>query len=367
MDIEILPIEKENMKSKDILKDPDSLGFGNYFTDRMFVVKWTEDKGWHDAKIKKYEDFVFDPATLVLHYGQEIFEGLKAFRSKNGDILLFRPWENVKRMNRSAERMSMPTMKEEDMLEAIVELVKLEKDWVPDKRGASLYIRPTMIATEKGLGVRPSKEYIFFIILSPSGPYFKEGFKPITLLATDKYVRAVPGGVGEAKTGGNYAASLKAKKLAKNYGCAEVLWLDAYNKKFIEEVGAMNIAFVINDVITTPRLDGSILHGITRKSVLEMGKKLGFKVSEREISIHEIMEGAQNGSVTECFGLGTAASIAPVGEIKYLHYEETGENITSVKFGDKPGKIAERLYKELQDIQYGEKEPPFEGWILKIE
>ncbi len=366
MDIEIIPIDESELKSKSILEHPESLGFGNYFTDRMFVVKWNEKNGWHDAKIKKYEDFKMDPATLVLHYGQEIFEGLKAFKGKNGDILLFRPLENVKRMNRSAERMSMPIMDENEMLEAIVKLVELEKDWVPDAKGASLYIRPTMIATEIGLGVRPSSEYLFFIILSPSGPYFKEGFKPIPLLATDKYVRAVPGGVGEAKTGGNYAASLKAKRLAKDYGCKEVLWLDAYNKKFIEEVGAMNIAFVINGVITTPRLDGSILHGITRKSVLELGKKMGFKVSEREISIHEIMEGVEDGSVSECFGLGTAASIAPVGEIKYLHYGERGEELTSVKFGDEPGEVSKMLYDELKAIQYGEKEPPFEDWILKI-
>ncbi len=366
MEIEIVPINESELKSKEVLKQPDSLGFGNYFTNRMFVVKWNEGKGWHDAKIKKYEDFQMDPATLVLHYGQEIFEGLKAFRSKNGEILLFRPKENIKRMNRSAERMSMPQMDEKDMLDAIIKLVELEKDWVPKEKGASLYIRPTMIATEIGLGVRPSSEYLFYLILSPSGPYFKEGFKPISLLATDKYVRAVPGGVGEAKTGGNYAASLKAKKLAKDYGCKEVLWLDAYNKKFIEEVGAMNIAFVINDVVTTPRLDGSILHGITRKSVLQLSKKLGLKVSEREISIHEIFEGAQNGIVTECFGLGTAASIAPVKEIKYLHYTDKGEQLKSVKFGDEPGEIAKLLYGELQAIQYGEKEPPFEDWIVKI-
>jgi branched-chain amino acid aminotransferase len=356
MDITVVPLKEQELKP--LFTNPEELGFGKVFTDRMFTMEYKEGIGWHNPTIRKYEPLSMDPATLVLHYGQEIFEGMKAFAGPDEQILFFRPEENVRRFNRSARRMSMPELKEEDMLQAIVDLVRLEKRWIPRTRGAALYIRPALIASEVGLGVRPSKEYLFFIILSPVGPYFKQGFRPVDLWVTDNYVRAVEGGVGEAKTGGNYAASLLAKREAQEKGYNEVLWLDARERKYIEEVGAMNICFVIDGVITTPLLDGAILAGITRKSVLQLASHLGYPIAERKIAIAELMEGIQSGRVSEAFGVGTAASIAPVGAIGY-------QDRKLVINGGEVGPVAHLLYRELQAIQYGEKKDLF-GWVLAV-
>ncbi len=356
MDIAITPLTDGDLKP--LFTDVQNLGFGRVFTDRMFLLNYAADKGWHNPRILKYGPLELDPATLVLHYGQEIFEGMKAFVGPDDQIIFFRPEENVRRFNRSARRMSMPELNEQDVLDAIVKLVTLESRWIPRQREAALYIRPTMIATEVGLGVRSAKEYLFFIILSPVGPYFKQGFRPVNLYVSHNYVRAVEGGVGEAKTGGNYAASLLARQEAQEKGYSEVLWLDAKEHRHIEEVGAMNICFVIDGVVTTPLLSGAILHGITRKSVLQLSSHLGYTVSERKIAIDEIVEGIQSGRVSEAFGVGTAASIAPVGGICYrdtLH--PIGKN--------EVGPVARKLYGELQAIQYGEKEDVF-GWTLRV-
>lgn len=355
MDINVIPLKTEECKP--LFTNPAELGFGRVFTDRMFTMQYMEGRGWQNPTIGRYESLAMDPATLVLHYGQEIFEGMKAFAGPNDQIIFFRPEENVRRFNKSARRLCMPELPESDMLQAIVELVSMESRWIPRHRGAALYIRPAMIATEVGLGVRPSKEYLFFIILSPVGPYFKQGFRPVQLYVTDSYVRAVAGGVGEAKTGGSYASSLVARALAQEKGCNEVLWLDAKERQYVEEVGAMNILFVIDGVISTPMLDGAILHGITRKSVLQLAQHLGHPVAERKISITEIVEGIRSGRVSEAFGAGTAASIAPVGAICYR------DDIFRINGGE-VGPVARQLYDELQAIQYGEKEDLF-GWTLK--
>ena len=356
MDISIIPLRENELKP--LYTNPDELGFGRVFTDHMFTMQYTQEQGWFAPTIKKYENLSLDPATLVLHYGQEIFEGMKAFAGANDQVIMFRPEENVRRFNNSARRMCMPEVDAEMFMQALQQLISLDSRWIPRKRGAALYIRPTMIATEVGLGVRPSRSYLFYIILSPVGPYFKEGFKPVRLYVMDKYVRAVEGGVGEAKTGGNYAASLLAKSEAQRKGLNEVLWLDAREHLYVEEVGAMNIFFVINGVVTTPILDGAILHGITRKSVLQLARHLGYEVSERRISIHELTEGIQSGTVSEVFGAGTAASIAPVGTIMYKDQSLT------VNGGD-VGPVARKLYNELQAIQYGEKDDPFD-WNTTI-
>lgn len=356
MDIHIRPLEDSALKP--LFTDPDELGFGRVFTDRMFTMEWEEGKGWHNATISKYENLSLDPATLVFHYGQEIFEGLKAFATPDGDILFFRPQENVKRFNLSANRLCMPELNEEEMMQAIIELVKVESRWIPRKKGSALYIRPTMISTEVGLGVRPSNKYLFFVILSPVGPYFREGFKPVSLLVTDEYVRAAHGGVGEAKTGVNYAASLYAQHQAKDRGFKEVLWLDSSEHRYIQEVGAMNMFFVIDGVVTTPALDGAILHGVTRKSVLALAESLGYKTAERKVDIHEVVEAISAGKLTEAFGSGTAASISPVGSLNYR-----GKDYV---IGDRQvGPVAQALYSELQAIQYGEKPDTF-GWTVRV-
>ena len=353
MDISIRPLTEE----KPLFTNPDELGFGRVFTDRMFTMDYKVGKGWHNAVIGPYKPFSLDPATLVLHYGQEIFEGAKAFAGPNNTILYFRLDENIKRLNLSARRLCMPELDEQEAWDAITKLVEMESRWIPRKRGSAMYIRPAIIATEVGLGVRPASEYCFFVILSPVGPYFKEGFKPVHLFVTDEYVRAAVGGMGEAKTGGNYAASLYAQKRAKDAGFSEVLWLEAREHRYIEEVGAMNIFFVIDGVVTTPKLDGSILHGITRKSVLQLAAHLGYKVEERKVAIDELVEGIDAGRVTEAFGSGTAASVSPVGSITFQDKRHV--------VGTEVGPVAKRLYDELQAVQYGEKEDPF-GWTVKV-
>lgn len=334
------------------------LVFGKVYTDRMLLREY-KNGAWQTGRILPYQNFSLDPATLVFHYGQEIFEGLKAFRQENGNIVMFRPDENAKRFGRSASRMMMPVVPEDYFLESISKLINLEREWVPKTKGYALYIRPTMIATEAILGVRPSKEYYFYTILSPSGPYFKEGFSPTKIKVEDEFVRASIGGTGEAKAGGNYAGTLMAAARAKEEGYSQVLWLDARERKYIEEVGAMNIAFVLDNEIITPRLTGSILEGITRKSVIQIAKDLGYKMTEKDITIDTVAETINSGNLTEIFGIGTAASIAPVGEIMY-------KSKKLIVNDGKVGPITQAIYEELIGIQYGSVEDKH-GWIHLVE
>ena len=355
MDIRVEKAAESDLKPK---PDESALGFGTIFTDHMFIMGYDEGRGWHDATIQKYQNFSLDPAAMVFHYGQAIFEGLKAYRGGDDQIFLFRPTANLERMNASAYRMCMPQFPVEDVFAGLKELVRIERDWVPSADGATLYIRPTMIATEAGLGVRPAKQYLFFIILSPVGAYYPEGFNPVKIFVTDKYVRAVPGGVGDAKTAGNYAASIMAALEAKEQGFTQVLWLDAVERKYIEEVGTMNIFFVIDDEVITPPLTGSILPGITRNSVLRLARDMGLNVVERRISIDEVFEANANGSLKEIFGTGTAAVISPVGA---LHYKGRDCSIN----GGYTGELAKKLFDEILAIQYGQKEDPY-GWVFRI-
>jgi len=344
-------------KLKPLYRDPLKLAFGRNFTDYMFTMEHTEEKGWHNAEIKPYQPLMLDPASNVLHYGQEVFEGQKAYKSSRDEILLFRPLENARRLNYSLKRMCMPEIPEEIFMQAEGELLKLEERWIPKAVGASLYIRPAVISTEAALGVRPADRYLFFIILSPVGPYFQEGFNPVGLWVSDSYTRAAQGGTGEAKTGGNYAGTLLASKIAKDKGCSQVLWLDAVEHRYIEEVGAMNIFFIINNKLVTPKLSGSILQGITRKSVLQIADDLGIAAEEKQISIDEVLDGIKNKNVTEAFGAGTAAVISPVGKIKYRDLEYTISSDT--------GPWAKKFFDILTGIQNGEKEDKY-GWVYKV-
>jgi branched-chain amino acid aminotransferase len=339
---------------------PTPLGFGRYFADRMFTQRYTQDKGWHDATIGRYEPFVIDPAAVVLHYSQEIFEGLKAYRRPDGRINLFRGWENTARFNRSAQRMAMALVDPEDHFEAIAALVGVVHESVPSQPDASLYIRPAMIATDVGLGVHASKSYLHFIIAGPVGPYFAGGFNPVAVYVSRDKVRAVRGGTGEAKTGGNYAASLYVAEQMQEFGFQQVLWLDALERRYVEEVGAMNIAFVYDGkLIKTPVLSGSILPGITRDSVLRLAPDLGYEVSEERIDVDQVLADIRAGRVTEAFGMGTAAVIAPVGRLGDEHRAETINNNQS-------GPVAQHLYRALTDIQYGRAADPY-GWTYAVE
>ena len=355
MEIRIERIADEARKPK---PDGKSLGFGQIFTDHMLVMPYDAGQGWHDPRVTGYADFCLDPAAMVFHYGQAIFEGLKAYRGKDGQIRLFRPLANLERMNSSAARLCMPTLPIETAFEGLKALLCADADWVPSASGATLYIRPTMIATEAGLGVRPAKQYLFFIILSPVGAYYPEGFNPVKIYVTDQYVRAVPGGVGAAKAAGNYAASIKAAEEAKKEGFTQVLWLDATERRYIEEVGTMNIFFIIGDEVVTPPLSGSILPGITRDSVLQLVRDWGHKVVERPVAIDEILAASTNGSLKEAFGTGTAAVISPVGA---LHYQGQDCLINS----GKTGALSQRLFDELQAIQYGHAADPH-GWVVRL-
>jgi branched-chain amino acid aminotransferase len=338
--------------------DDDKLGFGTLFTDHMFNMDYDPENGWHNPRIEPYHSIVMDPATMVLHYGQGVFEGLKAYRVPDGGVQLFRPMDNIRRMNRSSRRLCIPEVDEDLALECLKALIDVERDWVPGAEGTSLYIRPTVIAMDPFLGVRASFSYRFFIILSPVGAYYPEGFNPVKIFVTKDYVRAVQGGVGEAKTLGNYAASLLAGNEAHDLGYTQVLWLDGVEKKYIEEVGSMNIFFVIGDELITPELSGSILPGITRDSVLRLASSWGMSVAERKISIDEVVAAHASGNLKEIFGSGTAAVISPVGEIRY------GDNDLSVGDGQ-VGPIAGRLYAELTDIQYGRTDDPM-GWVVPV-
>ncbi len=340
------------------LVDPAELGFGRYFTDRMLTRYYKAGEGWGDARIEPYHPLSIDPAARMLHYSQEIFEGLKAYASEDGRVLLFRPEQNAKRMNRSAERMCMATMPEEDFVECLSTLVMLEKRWIPRAPGTTLYIRPTLIGHEPALGVHHSSEYIFFVILSPVGAYFKEGFRPVRLYVEETYVRAVQGGVGDVKTGGNYAATLLAGAKAEQKGFSQVMWLDAKERRYVEEVGSMNMFFVFGRRLVTPALSGSILPGITRDSVLKLATTLGFTVEERPIGIEEVTARLADRTLTESFGTGTACVVAPVGSFQYK-----GKDYTIT--GDQVGPVTQRLYDELVGIQYGKRPDPF-GWVREI-
>ena len=349
-------IKRETLKQK---PSPDAeLGFGHYFTDYMFTMKYTQSEGWHDPMIEPNEPQRFDLGTSIFHYAQGIFEGMKAFIQPDGSIAVFRPEENWARMNRSAERMCIPQFPADVVEEGLEELLKLEKDWIPTKPGTALYIRPTIVATRVMLGVHASTEYLFFIILSPVGSYYAHGLEPTKLLVEDFYVRSAIGGTGEAKCLGNYAASMKAGEEAEKKGFDQVLWLDAKDKKYVEEVGSMNMFFVIKGEVVTPALVGSILPGITRKSCLQVLRDKGYPVSERRISIDEVVEASENGTLDEAFGTGTAAVISPVGLIRYKDKDY-------VINGGKMGEITKMLYDTITGIQYGKLEDVY-GWRKSV-
>lgn len=353
--MEITVTRAETLKPK---PDQTKLGFGTIFTDYMFNMDYSPDRGWHAPRIEPYAPLSLDPATMFLHYAQGVFEGLKAYRTDSGDLQLFRPQENMKRLNRSCRRLCIPKFDETFALDAMKQLIGMEQEWVPSQPETSLYVRPTIIATDPFLGVRASHTYRFFIILSPVGAYYPEGFNPIKIWVTREYVRAVRGGVGESKTPGNYAASLLAGEEAHEAGYTQVLWLDGVEQKYLEEVGSMNIFFVIDDEIITPELNGSILPGITRMSVIELAQHWNEKLSERKISIDELIDAHAAGRLKEVFGAGTAAVISPVGQIKY------GDQVITIN-DNQTGPVAKKYYQAITDIQYGKAEDPM-GWIVPV-
>ncbi len=337
----------------------DALGFGKHFTDHMFVMDYTDGIGWHDAQIVPYGSISIDPSCMVLHYGQAIFEGLKAYKTADGSINLFRPERNMHRINVSNDRLCIPQIDEEFAVEAIKQLVLVDQDWIPEGEGTSLYIRPFIFGTDNALGVHPSKTYKFMVILSPVGSYYKDGLAPVKIWVEDDYVRAVKGGMGYAKTAGNYAASLKAQEVSEAKGYSQVLWLDGVNRKYIEEVGAMNIFFVIGDEIVTPELNGSILPGITRDSVLKVLQANGYKAKEKRISIDEILKAYKKGKLKEVFGTGTAAVISPVGELCYKGKKMVINN-------NEIGEISQFLYDTITGIQKGAVEDTL-GFTVKVQ
>jgi branched-chain amino acid aminotransferase len=343
---------------KDKPKDKD-LAFGVDFTDHMFLLDFQEEKGWYDPRIEPYGPLTLDPACATLHYGQGLFEGLKAFRGKDGAIRLFRPDRHAVRLNRTAHRMCIPPLDHDLVLRSWTALVGLDRDWVPSAVGTSLYLRPTIIASEAFLGVRPAKEYLYYVILSPVGAYYAEGMSPVKIKVIENYVRAVPGGLGEAKTSANYAASLYAAEEAKHEGFTQVLWLDGVHRKYIEEVGTMNIMLKIGDEIVTPPLSGTILAGVTRDSALALMREWGLRVSERPVTIDEVVEAAHRGTLKEVWGTGTAAVISPVGELAYK-----GERIVVGDGGIGP--LTQQLYDTIVGIQYGTVADT-RGWTQTVE
>ena len=338
--------------------DETKLGFGKKFSDHMFVMDYTEGEGWHDARIVPYGPFELDPATVVFHYAQEIFEGMKAYRTADDTVQLFRPDCNAKRFQDSADRLCIPKIPVEDYIQAVEALVDVDRDWVPHTDGASLYIRPFIFANDVGLGVHASKHYIFCIICAPSGAYYAEGINPVRIYVEDEYIRAAPGLTGFTKCGGNYAASIKAGELAEERGFSQVLWLDGVERKYVEEGGGMNVMFKIAGTVVTPMLTGSILPGITRKSCIELLKSWGVPVEERLLSVDELFEAAKNGTLEEAWCVGTAAVISPIGELAWN--EETFEvNQNRI------GALSQRLYDELTGIQWGTRPDPF-GWTCVV-
>lgn len=356
MQLDIIRVDENKKKIKPT--NESTLGFGKIFSDHFFNMTHTAALGWHKATIEPYRALSLDPAAVVLHYAQEIFEGLKAYRGKDNSVYLFRSKDNFRRMNRSAARMCMPELDVDFVNDALKKLVLIDQEWIPRSRGTAMYIRPTMIATEPSVSVKSSDEFLFYILLGPAGNYYPEGFNPVKIYVSSKHIRAAKGGLGEAKTGANYAASLYTAQEAKKKGFTQVLWLDAFEHRYIEEVGAMNIFFRFKDEVVTSPLGGTILPGITRDSIIQLLKHWGMKVSERPITIDEVADGAQNGNLLEAFGAGTAAVISPVGE--FSHNDKpiiVGQN--------KVGELSKKLYDELLAIQYGEKPEPF-GWVERI-
>lgn len=338
--------------------DENALGFGRFFSDHIYKMNYTVEKGWHDSRVEPYGPLLLDPAALVLHYGQEVFEGLKAYRGQDGGIYMFRPRANIERMNRSCARLCIPQLPVDEVLEHMFEFVRVEMDWIPRAGGTSLYVRPTIIATEACLGVKVSHEYLFYIIVGPVGAYYPEGFNPVKIYVEEKYVRAAPGGLGEAKTSANYAAGLLPAEEAHAKGFTQVLWLDACDRKTIEEVSTSNICFVIDGEVVTAPLGGTILPGVTRDSALAICRHWGIPVSERRLTIDEVIAAQKAGRLQEAFGTGTAAVISPVGSITYQ-----GETFP---VGDgKTGKLSRKLYDELTGIQLGTRPDPF-GWVVKL-
>ncbi len=338
--------------------DSSTLGFGKIFTDHMFIMDYTPDKQWHNARIVPFGRLAIHPASTVLHYGSEIFEGLKAYRKADGSVQMFRPIENIRRMNRSAERMCLPQIPEDMALEALTAFVSVEQDWTPSAPGTSLYLRPFMFGNDESLGVHAVHNATYIIIASPVGSYYKEGLNPVKIMIESDDVRAVRGGTGEAKCGGNYAASNRAGQRAEEKGYSQVLWLDGVHRKYIEEVGAMNVMFKIAGEVVTPMLSGSILPGITRKSCIEVLRDNGYNVSERLISIDELEEAMENGTLEEAWGCGTAAVVSPIGRLMY-------EDVEYVINGEKIGEVTQKLYDILTGIQWGKIEDEF-GWVYKL-
>lgn len=336
----------------------DKLGFGQSFTDHMFIMDYQPEQGWHHPRIEPYAPFCVDPATMVFHYGQAIFEGMKAFRRANGSINIFRPEAHFARFNRSADRLCIPRLDIDDIIAALQALLEVDHRWVPDDAGTALYIRPFIIATDRFLGVRPSLTYRFFIILSPVGAYYTEGFNPVKILVENELIRAAPGGIGDVKTPGNYAASLQAAVRAKDQGYTQVLWLDARELKALEEVGTMNIMLKIDGRVITPPLSGSILPGITRDSVITILKDWGIRCDERTITIDDVVQAAESGKLEEMFGTGTAAVISPVGELKHR------DEVISINHGT-TGPLAQRLFDHITGLQYGTL-PDDHGWIHTV-
>ena len=334
------------------------LGFGKHFSDHMFIMEYTRAEGWHNARIVPFENVTLHPASTVLHYGSEIFEGLKAYRRADGGVQLFRPIENMRRLNNSAERLCLPTIPEEISMQILKTFVEVEKDWVPYSNGTSLYLRPFMFGNDPFLGVHAVDNATFMIIASPSGSYYKEGINPVGIMIESEDVRAVRGGTGYAKCGGNYAASNRAGEKAEKKGYSQVLWLDGVERKYIEEVGAMNVMFKIDGEIVTPALTGSILPGITRKSCIEVLTKMGYKVSERLLSVDELVDAMKSGKLEEAWGCGTAAVVSPIGTLAYKGVEYSVS-------GGKIGEVTQKLYDTLTGIQWGKEQDPF-GWVMKL-
>ena len=353
MDIKIIEADKKSVMPKE-----SELGFGKYFTDHMFVMEYEEGRGWENARIVPFANISLHPASTVLHYGAEIFEGLKAYRTEDGNVQLFRPMENIRRMNRSAERMCLPEIDEDTALEILTAFVRHESEFVPYSFGTSLYLRPFMFGNDEALGVHTVKRATFMIIASPSGSYYKEGINPVKIMIENEDVRTVRGGTGYAKCGGNYAASTRAGERASKKGYSQVLWLDGVERKYVEEVGAMNVMFKIDGEIVTPMLTGSILPGITRKSCIDVLRDLGYKVTERLLSVDELIDALQSGRLEEAWGCGTAAVVSPIGRLMYNDVEYVIGN-------EEIGEVTQKLYDILTGIQWGKIEDSY-GWIYKI-
>jgi len=353
MKIPVIKVQPAMAKQK--LIDESKLGFGVYMSNHMFKLDYTAEDSWHNPRIEPYAPLQLYPAAAILHYAQEAFEGLKAYRSKKDEILLFRPWENIKRMSRTCGQLCIPAYPEELVYDAVKQLITVDKDWVPSSPGTSLYVRPNIIATEPFLGLRPANEYLLYIITGPVGPYYPEGFAPVKIMVEDTYIRTAPGGIGEAKTAGNYAASLKAQVEANEKGFNQVLWLDGRERKYIEEVGSMNIFFKFKEELVTAPLGGTILPGITRNSIITMTKDMGLNVKERQITIAEVIDKIRSGELEEVFGSGTAAIVSPVS---VLHYKGQDYEISD----GQTGPLTQKLFDQLIAIQYGEAEDPY-GWM----